>query len=238
MRSPSRPPNLRDGSTEVKATEGSSGGAPPSAGAARGSAHATRPVRGRAPSAAGGEPESPACSSNPPAGLDVFRSRSIFRFPRRSSSGYFSFEGDSLPSSPLSPKPVTAEKATQTPSPTGQVMNHALQRMAVEQGGGPGTHRLHGSSPNPSGTQARNAAGDMEAESFGRHLRTIGDEYNRLLLLRRMAGRPRRNIVPLNLLPHIHQEPVAMLCVSLLLLLIGRLMYLQGCTNSQNNSQV
>uniref|UniRef100_A0A3P9N073 Uncharacterized protein n=1 Tax=Poecilia reticulata TaxID=8081 RepID=A0A3P9N073_POERE len=80
-----------------------------------------------------GEPDSdsPPCTVSP-ASLDVFRSRSIFRPPRRSSSGYFSFDCDSLPSSPLSPHPVTADKTTQTPSPTGQVMNHALQRMAVE----------------------------------------------------------------------------------------------------------
>ncbi|XP_013860632.1 bcl-2-like protein 11 [Austrofundulus limnaeus] len=235
MCSRSRPPNLRDGSAGVKPTEGGSGGDPPSVGAARGSAQTTRSIHAREPCAAAGEPDSALCSPRTPAGLDVFRRRSIFRFPRRSSSGYFSFDGDAAPSSPLSPNPVTADKATQTPSPTGQVMNHALQRMAVEQGGGPGTHRLHGS--NPSSTRVQNASRDMQAETFGRQLRTIGDEYNRLLLLRRI-GRPRREIVHLNLMPHIHQEPVAMLCVSLLLLLIGRLIYLQGCTNSQNNSQV
>ncbi|XP_037542849.1 uncharacterized protein LOC119419572 [Nematolebias whitei] len=237
MCSPSRPPDLRDGSTQVNPTEGSEGD-PPSVGASRGSAQAARSIHCREPSAAGGEPESPPCASRTPAGLDVFRTRTIFRFPRRSSSGYFSLEGDVLPSPPPSPNPATADKSTQTASPTGQVMDHALQRMSVEQGGGAGTPRAHGSSPNPSSTRARNAVGAMEAEAFGRQLRSIGDEYNRLLLLRRMAGRPRRNIVPLNLLPHIHQEPVAMLCVSLLLLLIGRLIYFQGCTTNQNHSQV
>uniref|UniRef100_A0A3B4V919 Uncharacterized protein n=1 Tax=Seriola dumerili TaxID=41447 RepID=A0A3B4V919_SERDU len=65
-------------------------------------------------------------------------------FSRRSSSGYFSFDSDSLPSSPLSPRPATVERTTQTPSPTSQVMKHALQRMAEAHGGGARMQQQHG----------------------------------------------------------------------------------------------
>ncbi|XP_054606231.2 bcl-2-like protein 11 isoform X2 [Nothobranchius furzeri] len=94
-----------------------------------------------------------------------------------------------------------------------------------------------GNAAAPSSTQEQNAMTAMEARTFGRHLRNIGDDYNRLLL-RRMEDPRRRNIVPPNFLPLIHPEPVAMLCVSLLIILIGRLMYSQGCLYDQNNSQV
>uniref|UniRef100_A0A3P8RLE2 Uncharacterized protein n=1 Tax=Amphiprion percula TaxID=161767 RepID=A0A3P8RLE2_AMPPE len=92
----------------------------------------------------GGEPDSPSWS-RAQASLGVFQTRSIFHLPRRSSSGYFSADGaDSVPSSPLSPKRLTADKATQTPSPSGQVIKHALERMTDEaHGGGPGTQQ-HG----------------------------------------------------------------------------------------------
>uniref|UniRef100_A0A3Q1ELG4 Uncharacterized protein n=1 Tax=Acanthochromis polyacanthus TaxID=80966 RepID=A0A3Q1ELG4_9TELE len=88
----------------------------------------------------GGEPDSPSWSR---ASLGVFQTRSIFHLPRRSSSGYFSADGsDSVPSSPLSPKRLTADKTTQTPSPSGQVIRHALERMAGEaHRGGPETQR-------------------------------------------------------------------------------------------------
>lgn len=153
---------------------------------------------------------------------------------RRSSSGYIS-DCESLPSSPLSPRLVTADKATQTPSLTGQVMAHALRRMAEEeeQGGGSGMRQQHGPIPN-----LQNAVADMQAAQVGRELQLIGDDYNRLLLLRRAAGRRRQAAIPLNLLTHIHQEPVALLCVSLLFILIGRIMYLQGSANSPDHSQV
>ncbi|MEQ2243841.1 hypothetical protein ILYODFUR_010959 [Ilyodon furcidens] len=139
----SRPPNLRDGSTEVTPAEGTGGDPASSARTPRSSKHRQRSGAQQPGTTAGGgeEPDSDShpCSISP-ASLEVFRRRSIFRPPRRSSSGYFSFDCDSLPSSPLSPHLVTADKATQTASPTGQVMNHALQRMAVEHGG----LRLHG----------------------------------------------------------------------------------------------
>ncbi|XP_034007609.1 bcl-2-like protein 11 isoform X1 [Trematomus bernacchii] len=229
-----RPPNLPDGSTAVTAPQGAD---PLPVGAAGASAQTSCP-----PDSPGGvEPASPSVcrtrAGSPAAdSLDVFRKRSIFNFNRRTSSGYFSLEGDSLPGSPLSPKAVTADRATQTPSPTGQVLKHALQRVAEAHGGGPGTRVQHGRSLSPSSTQQRNPARDMQREEVGRELRRIGDEYNRYLLLRREAERLRRQVVihP-NPLPHIHQEHAALLCMGLLFLLIGRIIYLQG---SANYSQV
>ncbi|XP_044069588.1 bcl-2-like protein 11 isoform X1 [Siniperca chuatsi] len=245
MNHPSRPPNRSNGSTAVTATQGS-GGDPPPVGAAGPSAQTSRSDNGgeqsfgHLDSTGGAEPDSPSwCRTKPIApldGLGVFQTRSIFHLPRRTSSGYFSSDGDSLPSSPLSPRPVTADRATQTPSPTGQVMKHALERMAEAHGGGPGTHQQHGHSPSPCSTRPRNAAGDMQTEAIGRELRRIGDDYNRLLL-RGVAGGHRRDVHP-NPLPHIPQEPTMLLCVGLLLLLIGRIIYLQGSTNSQDHSQV
>ncbi|KAM3606382.1 uncharacterized protein V6R79_015125 [Siganus canaliculatus] len=163
--------------------------------------------------------------------------RSIFHTPRRASSGYFSYDGESLPSSPLSPRPMTADKATQTPSLTGQVMQHARWRMAEEQGSRPETHQLYGPCPSPSSTQPRHAEGDMQAEAIGRELRRIGDDFNRLLL-RGMAGRPRPVVIHPNAFPHIQQEPAMLLCVGLLLFLIGRIIYSQGSAHSQDHSQV
>ncbi|XP_047668116.1 bcl-2-like protein 11 isoform X4 [Tachysurus fulvidraco] len=83
------------------------------------------------------------CESPQPSELDVFyraafavpnirlayQSRSpVFRTLSRSSSGYFSF--DSEPSSPL----ITHSTATQTPSPSSQVITHALQRISEARG--------------------------------------------------------------------------------------------------------
>uniref|UniRef100_A0A3Q2SZH6 BCL2 like 11 n=1 Tax=Fundulus heteroclitus TaxID=8078 RepID=A0A3Q2SZH6_FUNHE len=234
--SSNRPPNLRDGSTEVTPPEGTGGDPASSARTPRLSKHregscAQPPGAVTAAGGGGGEPDSDSPPrSISPNSLDVFQRRSIFR----KSSGYFSFDCESLPSTPLSPHPLTADKATQTASPTGQVMNHALQRMAAEHGGQPA--RILGLHGHSFSARQGNAARDMQPERFGRQLRAIGDEYNNHLM--RMAGRQQRDMVPLNLMPHIQQEPVAMLCVGLLLLLIGRIMYLQGSTNSHDHSQV
>lgn len=151
--SPNRPPTRSDGSTAVTPRE-ESGGDPALLGAAGASAQTTRSNdsgerrcshRG---STGGGEPDSPPRrrpkAISPVDSLGVFQKRSIFSSPRRSSSGYFSFDSDSQPSSPLSPRPVTADRATQTPSPTGQVMRHALQRMNEPPGAGLGTLQQHG----------------------------------------------------------------------------------------------
>ncbi|XP_034093782.1 bcl-2-like protein 11 isoform X2 [Gymnodraco acuticeps] len=226
MPHPSRPPNLPDGSTAVTAPQGADPLPVGAAGASAQTSCSPGGVEPASPSVCRTRAGSPAADS-----LDVFLKRSIFNFKRRTSSGYFSLEGDSLPGSPLSP--VTADRATQTPSPTGQVLKHALQSVAEAHGGGPGTRVQHGRSLSPSSTQQRNAARDMQREEFGRELRRIGDEYNRDLLLRREAERLRRRVVihP-NLLPHIQQEHAALLCMGLLFLLIGRIIYLQGSANS------
>ncbi|XP_058235603.1 bcl-2-like protein 11 isoform X3 [Hemibagrus wyckioides] len=83
------------------------------------------------------------CESPQPSELEVFfrggiavpnsrvayQTRSpVFRTLSRSSSGYFSF--DSEPSSPL----ITHSTATQTPSPSSQVITHALQRISEARG--------------------------------------------------------------------------------------------------------
>nr|XP_046257588.1 bcl-2-like protein 11 isoform X2 [Scatophagus argus] len=243
MNPPSRPPNRCDASTAVAAAQESGGDPPP--GVAAGaqislSDNSGERSVGQPSSTGAGEPDSPSwCRTKPISRFDslgAFQMRSIFHLPRRASSGYFSYDSDSLPSSPVSPRPPTADRATQTPSPTGQVIEHALQRMAEAHGGGPGRHQQHGHSPGHSSTQPEIATGSMQAEAIGQELRRIGDDFNRLLLLRRVEGRP--VVIPPNPLPHIHQEPAMLLCVGLLLLLIGRVIYLQGSTGSQDLSQV
>lgn len=150
--SSNRPPNRSDGSTAVTTTGES--GDPPPASAAGASTQTSLPndsgELSLGPPESGGraqpEPQSRyrTMSVSSHDSLGVFHTRTIFHLPRRSSSGYFSSDGDSVPSSPLSPRPATADRATQTPSPTGQVVNHALQRMAVAHSREPGTRRLHG----------------------------------------------------------------------------------------------
>lgn len=54
-------------------------------------------------------------------------------------------------------------------------------------------------------------------------------------LFQREAGGPRPVGILPNLLPHIYQEPTALLCMGLLLLLVGRLM--QDSMGSQDHSQ-
>ncbi|XP_060896183.1 bcl-2-like protein 11 [Labrus mixtus] len=229
MHRPSRPPNRLDGSPTVTESHGTRGDPPQTS------------RSDNSDSTGGGEPDSPSrCRFKPVSPVDslgVFQKRSIFHLPRRASSGYFSYDGDSLPSSPLSPRPLTADKATQTPSPSGQVMQHALQRMTEAHGGGPGTQQQYGHSPSLTSRRQRTAAGDMQAEAIGRDLRRFGDNYNRLLL-RGMAGRHGRLEVHPNPQPHIQPEPTMLLCTGLLILLIGWIIYLQGNTNSHDHSQV
>ncbi|XP_074532025.1 bcl-2-like protein 11 [Halichoeres trimaculatus] len=240
MHHPSRPPNRSDVSPTLTATQGTEGDPPQTSRSDHGGLRSF----GRAESTGGGgggEPDSPSwCRPRPVSprdSLGVFQKRSIFHPFRRASSGYFSSDGDSLPSSPLSPRPQTADKATQTPSPTGQVMQHALQCMAEAHGGGPGSHQQYGRSRSLSSPRQQNAAGDMQTEAIGRELRRIGDDFN-TLLLRGMVGHHGRVEIHPNPLPHIHQEPTMLLCVSLLILLIGRIIYLQGHTSSPDHSQV
>ncbi|XP_060781356.1 bcl-2-like protein 11 isoform X2 [Neoarius graeffei] len=105
----------------------------------------------------------------------AYQSRSpVFRTLSRSSSGYFSF--DSEPSSPL----ITHSTATQTPSPSSQVIIHALQRISEARGDAHNDElwpALHNHYP-PHGEAS---AGDMQAESYvAQELRRIGDEFNQL----------------------------------------------------------
>ncbi|XP_077352326.1 bcl-2-like protein 11 [Festucalex cinctus] len=157
----------------------------------------------------------------------VFETRTIFHFPyRRSSSGYFSGEGDSLPGSPLSPR---ASASTQTPSPAAQVLQHALARV-------PEVARFM-RSRGRSESFARlsfagfgHAVGDMQAVEVGQELRRIGDEYNDYIMrgAARRAAAARQNQLPVL---HIHQEPAFLICAGVLLLMI--VWYLGGDPNGQ-----
>ncbi|XP_068597757.1 bcl-2-like protein 11 [Brachionichthys hirsutus] len=233
-----RPLNRSDGSTAVTAAQ-ESGGDPTPAGASgaqtsRSDRHGSERSAGNpsssSSSSGGGEPDPP-----PRDRPNRIPPPPIFHIRRRASSGYFSSDSGSVPSTPLSPKPAKADGAAQTPSPTCQVIRHALQCMAEAHGGEPGGRRLHGHAPS---MWPQNAARDMQTEAIGRELRRIGDDFNRQLLLRGMAGRHRRVVIRPNLLPQIHQEPTMLLCMSLLLLLIGRMIYLQGSMDSQDHAQV
>lgn len=151
--SSNRPPNRSDASTTVTATEGS-GGDPPLAGATGVSAQTSRskPATDRGErsfgnhgSSGGGEPPSPSWCRNRAISPTEYRSQKRSTPPcRRLSSGYYSLDNESQPSSPDPLRPATADKSTQTPSPAGQVMNHALQCMAESLSGGSRTHQRHG----------------------------------------------------------------------------------------------
>ncbi|KAI4871489.1 hypothetical protein NFI96_019584 [Prochilodus magdalenae] len=108
-----------------------------------------------------------------PNSLLGYQSRSpLFRTLSRSSSGYFSF--DSEPGSPL----VTHSASTQTPSPSGQVIIHALQRISEARGDGQSYDLWPHDHYPPHGAAS---AGDMRAESYvAQELRRIGDEFNQL----------------------------------------------------------
>ncbi|XP_076830372.1 bcl-2-like protein 11 isoform X2 [Brachyhypopomus gauderio] len=102
--------------------------------------------------------------------LSGYHSRSpLFRTFSRSSSGYFSF--DSEPSSPL----MTHSTSTQTPSPSSQVIIHALQRISEAQGNGQ-NYELWPGPPNEA-----SSARDMRTELYvAQELRRIGDDFNRI----------------------------------------------------------
>ncbi|TWW78366.1 bcl-2-like protein 11 isoform X1 [Takifugu flavidus] len=220
--SSNRPPNRPDGWPPVIATRAAEG-AP---------GQTSRSVNGgeQSPTRTGEPNQMPRrrVPSSPFDSLGVFQTRTIFALPRRRSSGYFSSDSDSMPNSPLSPRPPTIDSATQTPSPSGQVMLHALEHMAQRFGGvGARAQQWHGHAFHSSSRRSQSAAVEMQEEAIGRELRRIGDDFNRQLLLRRM-GR----------LLHIPQEPIVLLCVSVFLLVIGRIIYLQGSADSQHHSQV
>ncbi|KAM9848001.1 bcl-2-like protein 11 [Aulostomus maculatus] len=218
-----------DGSTPVETPEGSRGDPP----VASAQVSLSKPAdnldersSGHPGSARGEEPRSPSrckpevISHTDRRGASQTRSTSQVSYSR-SSSGYFSSEADSQPSSP---GPVTATRGTQTPSLTAQVMKHALHCLGEAHDGGPATQ--DGSSPSPTG--------DMQAVEFGQELRRIGDEFNDHILRRGEHGHVG---IYQNPLAHIHQEPTFLICIGLLLFVIGR--YLQDSTNSHlDHSQV
>lgn len=81
-------------------------------------------------------PSSPQGPLAPPSSPSPFATRSpLFMFVRRSpllsrsSSGYFSFDTD------RSPVPMSCDKATQTPSPPCQAINHYLSAMGKQDHG-------------------------------------------------------------------------------------------------------
>lgn len=143
-----------------------------------------------------------------------FHSRSpVFRPLSRSSSGYFSFDSDSLPGSPL----LKHNKSTQTPSPSSQAITHALQRMSQA----PETGRDNETWPSlarPYRPHPPPTEGDMQQETLiGQELQRIGDDFNRLIMQGRLANRNGR--VALNL--QMHQE---LGLIQWIELLIGRLL--------------
>lgn len=148
--SSNRPPNRPEGCTPALATRRSEGD--PSAEGAPG--QTSRSVNGgeQSPTRTGEPHQTPRrrVPSSPFDSLGVFQTRTIFHLPRRLSSGYFSSDSDSMPNSPLSPRPPTVDNATQTPSPSGQVMLHALERMTQGVGGvGARAQQRHGEHMQP-----------------------------------------------------------------------------------------
>ncbi|KAJ8248600.1 hypothetical protein GJAV_G00243730 [Gymnothorax javanicus] len=104
----------------------------------------------------------------------------LFRTWSRSSSGYFSFDSDSVPTSPL----MTHNKSTQTPSPSSQAITHAQRRISDVH-----PNSQHYEMPQVPNRRFRprslSMPADMRAEiSIALELRRIGDELNNLYLHR------------------------------------------------------
>ncbi|KAI1896966.1 hypothetical protein AGOR_G00100350 [Albula goreensis] len=107
-----------------------------------------------------------------PPGLLGYQSRSpLFRTLSTASSGYFSFEYDSQPNSPL----MTHHKSTQTRSPSCQAIVHAQQRLAQVQE----NYEIHLDPRCAFSQQFLSLSADMPSEQWvGRELQRIGDEFN------------------------------------------------------------
>ncbi|KAJ8387295.1 hypothetical protein AAFF_G00157910 [Aldrovandia affinis] len=115
-----------------------------------------------------------------------YQSRSpVFRTLSRSSSGYFSFDYDSLPSSPL----MTHNKSTQTPSPSSQAITHARRRISqVHQNSQ--DNDMPQAPHRPFRPRSLSMPADMRREMWvAQELRRIGDELNGLYLYRGVGGR-------------------------------------------------
>ncbi|CAL1577913.1 unnamed protein product [Knipowitschia caucasica] len=169
------------------------------------------------------EPSTPcaqdACGSRGPAAAS---GRSGIMKPshptRRSSSGYFSNESDSVPSSPQQ-RTLTADALSQTVSPSAQTIEHALSRLqALEP-----SDRARPRQPGISGSSSRPAdsARDMQAVQIGQAIRKHGDEFNQKFAQRAQA---RAAAQPPPWWPEGPQEPVVVICVGLLIFLFGRLL--------------
>ncbi|XP_069036104.1 bcl-2-like protein 11 isoform X2 [Lepisosteus oculatus] len=113
----------------------------------------------------------------------------VFRPLHRSSSGYFSFDSDSLPSSP----PMSHNKSTQTPSPSSQAIAHAQQRISQEQETSQ-NHDMPQSPHRPYRPRSLSMPADMRPEVWvAQELRRIGDEFNSLYLERADTGGVRKD---------------------------------------------
>ncbi|XP_019719818.1 bcl-2-like protein 11 [Hippocampus comes] len=148
----------------------------------------------------------------------VFETRTSFHFPyRRSSSGYYSVEGDSLPGSPLWPR---ASASTQPPSPQALTLQ---QELACD---------FDVTSLERTRTCLRSSGHavvrDMQAVAIGQDLRRIGDDYNDYILRR---GRHREAAAHQNPPLMLHMEPAFVICMGVLVLVI--VWYLGGDPNSQ-----
>ncbi|XP_036402350.1 bcl-2-like protein 11 [Megalops cyprinoides] len=150
-----------------------------------------------------------------PHSLLGYQSRSpVFRTLSRSSSGYFSFDYDSVPSSPL----MTHNKSTQTPSPSSQVITHAQRRM-------PHVHENLQDNETaqiphrPFRPRSLSMPADMRPEVWvAQELRRIGDELNRLYT--QGGGRNGRAALAGG---RVNNEPALRLWLSIL---VGRLLQL------------
>ncbi|KAJ8013868.1 hypothetical protein DPEC_G00034270 [Dallia pectoralis] len=140
---------------------------------------------------------------------------SLLGFQSTSSSGYCSFDCDSVPSSPL----LRHNKSTQTPSPSSRVITHAMSRLSRPHD----TWRAYEAWPRPrrpNRPRPPPRAGVMCSETLiGQELQRIGDEFNNLFMHGRLGAR-NGQVGQANRL-QMYQEPAFLLWMGLL---IGRLL--------------
>ncbi|KAK6488846.1 bcl-2-like protein 11 isoform X1 [Huso huso] len=125
----------------------------------------------------------------------------LFRSLSRSSSGYFSFDSESI----SSPPPMSHNKSTQTPSPASQIISHAQHCLAQQHENAQGHGNqvaTHGCAtalgtfvdipqapPGPYRPRSLSMPADMRPEVWvAQELRRIGDEFN-CLYQRDIGGR-------------------------------------------------
>ncbi|XP_033872917.3 bcl-2-like protein 11 isoform X2 [Acipenser ruthenus] len=108
----------------------------------------------------------------------------LFRSLSRSSSGYFSFDSESI----SSPPPMSHNKSTQTPSPASQIISHAQHCLAQQHENAQG-HDIPQAPPGPYRPRSLSMPTDMRPEVWvAQELRRIGDEFN-CLYQRDIGGR-------------------------------------------------